>query len=233
MFYLQRNVELVSGARNYCLYDLNTQRLYHLDQEAVATMKRLLDEETAEAAIKSEAGRFLLDAGLVVGEENLLSPISVINYRFAPTFAWIEITQNCNLLCRHCYEESSRTKKQPEMSEADYKAAVEFLLENGVTRIQLVGGEPLMHSKFEHFLEFVAGKFELIEVYTNGTLLNGRILQLLKQSGASLALSVYSENSKEHDYVTRTEGSFGLTFKHIKQATGFFIGGKKQKRSQE
>ena len=114
MYYLQRNVELVPGAKNYCLYDLNTQRLYHLDEEATSTLRQLLDEQSSSLAAKSEAGKYLLANAIVVDEKKLLPAIPAPNNTFAPSFAWIEITQNCNLLCRHCYEESSRTKKQPE-----------------------------------------------------------------------------------------------------------------------
>ncbi|MBR6861286.1 MAG: radical SAM protein [Acidaminococcaceae bacterium] len=223
MYYLQRNVELVPGAKNYCLYDLNTQRLYHLDEEATSTLRQLLDEQSSSLAAKSEAGKYLLANAIVVDEKKLLPAIPAPNNTFAPSFAWIEITQNCNLLCRHCYEESSRTKKQPEMSETDYRKAIDFLQQIGVTRIQLVGGEPLMHSQFELLLNYARGKFELIEVYTNGTLLNDRLLNLLKEAGASLALSVYSEKPQQHDYVTRTPGSFNLTFRHIKQALALDI----------
>lgn len=104
-----------------------------------------------------------------------------------------------------------------------FQTAVDALKDIGVDRIQLVGGEPLMHSQFEQLLAYVAGKFSFIEVFTNGTLLNDRLLKLLKECGASLALSVYSESPAIHDEVTQTPGSYALTEKYIKKALDYGI----------
>lgn len=214
MLVLQNNVFIVAGAKRYCIYDLNTKKLYSLDSEDFRQISRILE---GDQDISEEVLNYLLKSGLVVDNKDLIPPLSPTTVN-CTDFAWIEITQNCNLICRHCYEESSRAQKMPEMSFSDFQHVVNELQSVGVNRIQLVGGEPLLHSHIEQLIEYVRGKFSFIEVYTNGTLLNDRFLDFAKDNGVALAFSVYSEDASLHDSVTRTEGSFKQTYSHIKQA---------------
>lgn len=43
MYYLQSNVEIVSGAKRHCIYNLNTKKLYHLDSDDLALIHKVLD----------------------------------------------------------------------------------------------------------------------------------------------------------------------------------------------
>lgn len=218
MFVLQNNVYIVSGAKKYCIYNLNNQKMYSLDSKFYKQLEGLLNAKVPfEGALQSDV-EYLLKEEIIAEKGKLFPVLKPYTYKFDINFAWIEITQNCNLLCRHCYEESARTKIKPEISFDDFKLAVNSLKSIGVNRIQLVGGEPLMHSKIEQFIEYAAQNFSFIEIFTNGTLLTNNILELIKEHGISLAFSVYSDNSVLHDFVTCTEGSYKLTDEHIRQA---------------
>jgi Predicted Fe-S oxidoreductases len=218
MFVLQNNIYIVAGAKRYCIYNLNTQKIYSLDSEFYKIFKHLIDNEALLESVSQSDVEYLLSEGIIAEKGKFLPIIKPYDYKFNVSFAWIEITQNCNLLCRHCYEGSTRKEKKPEISFDNFKVAVNSLKSIGVNRIQLVGGEPLMHSKIDQLIEYVAQKFSFIEIFTNGTLLTDRTLDLIKRYNISLALSVYSENPALHDYVTCTKGSFELTYEHIKNA---------------
>lgn len=220
MYCLQNNIEIVAGAKRFCIYDFNTQRMYGIDDDAMNVIKRIVNNDSIadDLICNNDVGKYVYNEGIVVREENLVEKIKTIEYGFNVTFAWIEITQNCNLICRHCYEGSSRTDKKPEMNFDDFKNIVDQLVRKGVKSIQLVGGEPLMHSKIEQMIDYVDGKFSYVEVYTNGTMLNDRLLDIMKSKGITLAMSYYSEEEEIHDYVTRTPGSLKLTQKNINKA---------------
>lgn len=219
MYTIQNNIEIIAGVKKYCLYDLNTCKLYSLDAEDVELINAVVKcNDNKCAALLSETVRFLFEEGIIVEEDKLVPQIELAEHKPRVNFAWIEITQNCNMICRHCYEGSSRAECKAEMSLDDFKVIIDKLLSIGVDQIQLIGGEPLTHSRFEEMIEYLAGKFSLIEVFTNGTLLNDRILTMLRDNGISLAVSIYSDNPKLHDYVTRTKGSFEKTYNIIKKA---------------
>lgn len=220
MYYLQNNIEIVAGAKRFCIYDFNTEKMYSIDKDAMDIIEKIINNDfDADALILSnDVGRYLYSEGIIVAKENLISKINPKKYGFNVTFAWIEITQNCNLMCRHCYEGSSRVEKKPEMKFEDFRNIVDQLVEMGVKSVQLVGGEPLMHSQIMQMIDYVYEKFSYIEVYTNGTLLNDKMIELIKNRGITLAMSYYSEKNEIHDYVTRTPGSLKLTQKHISKA---------------
>lgn len=220
MYYLQNNVEIVKGAKNYCIYNLNTKKLFSLTADYAVSLIMLLKGDCTEEDLPEGLIDYLSKEEIIVSDERKLAEkLPQFIYEGNVDFAWIELTQKCNLKCRHCYEEASCSVAKPEMSFADFTRVVDELVEIGVKRIQLVGGEPLIHRDFERMLEYVSGKFEFIEIFTNGTLLTDKLLELIKTNGASLAFSIYSNDSKIHDDVTRISGSHALTSTAITKAT--------------
>ena len=219
MYCLQNNIEIIPGAKKYCIYDLNAKKMYSLDADAIEILNCILgNEEKTSDALLTEAGQYLINAGIIVDDGELLPKMEIPAYRFDIRFAWIEITQNCNLICRHCYEGSSRRTCKPEMTFSNFSFIVDELKKHGVGGIQLVGGEPLVHSQIREMIDYVAGKFSYIEIYTNGTLLTEELLNQIADHGITIALSYYSEDPKLHDSVTCTKGSFALTHKNIQNA---------------
>lgn len=215
MYVLQNNVDIVSGAKRYCIYDLNTGKIYSLDSGHVKFLKDFIENEKSTEHIPPNIIDYFLESGIVVDKDKLVDKLEPFAGSALIQFAWIEITQNCNLLCRHCYEGSSKVVQKPEMRLECFKLAIDNLKNIGVDRIQLVGGEPLVHTKIEQIIEYVVGKFQFIEIFTNGTLLTDKIFELVEHHGISLAFSVYSEDPALHDYVTLTEGSLESTFRNI------------------
>ena len=219
MYRLQNNIEIVSGAKHFCIYDFNTEKMYSIDKDGIDVLEKVLNSEERDlSSEEAELAQYLINEGILVKEDNLLEEIQPQEYKMSVDFAWIEITQNCNLICRHCYEGSTRCEKKPEMSVDNFKRVINELETMGVDSIQLVGGEPLMHSQIEQLIGYVVGKFSYIEIYTNGILLTERLLDIIEKNKITIALSMYSEDDKIHDYVTRTPGSLNLTKKHIQQA---------------
>lgn len=218
MYLLQNNVELVKGAKNYCIYDLNTGKLYHLDSEYVQYLEAILDESIVDHAVPISALEYFLNAGIVVTANNLVEKIPEYVYEGKIDFAWIEITRRCNIFCRHCYEYSPSHCETTQMSMDDYRIVIDSLRNYNVSRVQLVGGEPLIHPNIEEMICYASGKFEYVEIFTNGTTLSDSMLDCIDKNNIALAFSVYADNAPKHDYITRSDGSYYLTIESIKKA---------------
>ena len=216
MLVLQNNIHIIAGAKRYCLYDLNKLMLYSLDSQDVELIWHITNGGSATEA-SQDTVNYLKEAGIIVEEQNLIPTLQSEKYYRSLNFAWIEITQNCNLICRHCYEGASREKIIPQMSIDSFKHVVEELKSVGIDRVQLVGGEPLMHSEIEKLMAIASHSFSFVEVFTNGTLLNDHLFEIIEKTGISLAFSLYSDTPELHDYVTRTPGSYELTYRSIEQ----------------
>lgn len=218
MYVLQSNVDIVAGAKRYCIYDLNTGKIYSLDSKHLGYLKDFIKNEKSTEHIPKSIIDYFLESEIVVNKDKLTKKLESFDDSTLIDFAWIEITQNCNLLCRHCYKGSSKRVQKADMKLNCFKLAVDCLLEIGVKRIQLVGGEPFLHDEMEQMVEYTSGKFQSIEIFTNATLLTSERLDLIKHYEISLASSVYAEDPTIHDYVTISKGSFKSTYRNIKSA---------------
>jgi len=126
----------------------------------------------------------------------------------------------CNLQCIHCYNESDiRCTKSMTMEE--FKLVIKRIIELGVKRIQIIGGEPFFKKDdLRKMLDYAVGKFNYIEIFTNGTLIPLEWFAYLKKTKIHIALSVYSYLPEMHEKVTGCKGSFvktNDTIKHLKE----------------
>ena len=66
-------------------------------------------------------------------------------------------------------------------------------------------------------LDYAIGKFEFIEIFTNGTLITDKWIDYFKTNNIRIALSVYSYDENEHDKVTTINGSHKKTITIIEK----------------
>jgi MoaA/NifB/PqqE/SkfB family radical SAM enzyme len=135
--------------------------------------------------------------------------------RMGIDFLWLEITQHCNLRCRHCYTTSSPSKSH---NEIDWFSLARQAFDLGCRQIQFIGGEPLSHPKILEYIRGVDGLgYDFIEVFTNLSLLSEKACNVFEKHGVNVATSFYSTRSDVHDKVTGVPGSFLQTVEGIKK----------------
>src|SRR5665213_2919862 len=72
-------------------------------------------------------------------------PMTTMSIGLPLKFLWLELTEKCNLVCEHCYNDSSPQKPLvARMREEDWINAISQGAKQGVTDIQFIGGEPLL-----------------------------------------------------------------------------------------
>jgi MoaA/NifB/PqqE/SkfB family radical SAM enzyme len=138
-------------------------------------------------------------------------------------FAWIEITNKCNLKCLHCYNESD-SNCNIVMSLHNYKIVIDNILDLGIRNVQIIGGEPFFNKRIlRDMLDYTVGKFKLIEIFTNGTLVSHDWFDFLAENDIHIALSVYSYKNDIHDKITGCKGSWAKTNKTIEELKHYGI----------
>ena len=217
MYYaLKENVYFVNGEARGCIYDFNSSKLYSLSRlladEIDLISRGLPCNEQNNTNLKNVLDELCQIGILTLSDNRTVSNIEEIKLpNRSSQFAWIEITNICNLRCRHCYNESD-SRCTTTMSIDDYKHVVDCLDQLGVKRVQIIGGEPFAEKKLlKEMLEYTIGKFEFIEIFTNGTLIDGEWFDFLAKNNIRIALSVYSYRPEIHDYVTCYDGSWKKT----------------------
>ncbi|HBL19199.1 MAG: hypothetical protein A2X36_10150 [Elusimicrobia bacterium GWA2_69_24] len=97
--------------------------------------------------------------------------------------AW-QLTNECNLACLHCIEESGPGKRMPdEMSEAQCRSILEQVIAAQIPYVAFSGGEPMLHPAFFELAESVCGRGIELKVETNGVLLDAPRCARLGRAG--------------------------------------------------
>jgi len=123
-----------------------------------------------------------------------------------PIRVGIELTQNCNLACSHCYLESSRYEP---MSTEQVKELLSDLATLGSLFLTFTGGEPFLRPDLLELIQYAESKRFIIRILTNGTLINRAIADQLKQfANLSIHMSIHGANPETHDAFTHRAGSF-------------------------
>ena len=121
------------------------------------------------------------------------------------TIAQWDINNECNLNCKHC-----RVSEKNDNEKLSLKEAKSLLAEcwyNGITMLNLSGGEPFLRDDIFEILDY-AEKFEDIVITTNGTLLNKEKCKKLS-TYKNIKLSISLDGLEEtHDKFRRKKGAF-------------------------
>jgi MoaA/NifB/PqqE/SkfB family radical SAM enzyme len=127
-----------------------------------------------------------------------------------PTILFLELTDNCPLHCRHCYAEAGDgpgLEIDPDLAGAVVAQAAEL----GFERLQLTGGEPLLHGRVAELAgAALSAGISKVEVFTSGVELSAELLAGFPAE-TSFAVSIYSTDSAAHDSVTGVPGSLQAT----------------------
>src|SRR5690348_5932123 len=87
----------------------------------------------------------------------------------APLYVAWQITNECNLACLHCIEESGPGKAFPDELDADgVLRVVDELMANEVPYLSFSGGEPMLHPHFFEMVERVTARGSQLKIDTNG-----------------------------------------------------------------
>ena len=124
-----------------------------------------------------------------------------------PIRATIELTYNCNLHCKMCYQQSQRGKgnQRIEMTKGEIKKIIDKMPPK--TLITLTGGEPLIRKDALEIIEY-AGRRHNCNIITNGTLIDQEKARRLVEKNLTLIGVSIDGIGKNHDKIRRVEGAF-------------------------
>lgn len=213
---ISKNQFILDGKSKSCIYDLENKKLYHINHNLSNLLKRA---SKANKNLSKEEKLTLKDLDKKgIHLESDIKQVEEIDESYNSVhieFAWIEVCTRCNLKCIHCYNESDAMCTN-EMSFDDFVLLIDSLVELGVKKIQFIGGEPLIiGDKLKDMIKYAYKKFDWIEVFTNGTLIDEKWVEVFSEYGVRVALSVYSYLEQAHEKVTQLKGSYNRTNRAI------------------
>lgn len=190
-----------------CVYHIKNDELYELDQNGFDFLK-----DCSRSGYHSYNRKFL-DYCL---QEKLLTKKRAPVKRLTPVkspdpslrYLELQITDKCNLTCRHCYIKNRGNKELP-MKQVK-EILVEFEQMQGL-RVLISGGEPILHSRFEEINEMLPQFFLRKVLFSNGILLD--INKIKKLNVDEIQISI-DGLERAHDSL-RGKGTYRLAIKSL------------------
>ena len=128
-----------------------------------------------------------------------------------------ELTARCNLKCIHCRAEAQTERQEDELSAEKCFAVIDELCGFSSPILILTGGEPLYRDDIFDIARYAAGKGLRVALATNGTLVNEKVAEQIKESGIKrVSISLDGANPQTHDTFRMIPGSFESAFNGIK-----------------
>ena len=124
------------------------------------------------------------------------------------TYVRLSVTDRCDLRCRYCMSEHMQfVPKEQLLSFEEIETLVDLLVERGVRRIRLTGGEPLVRRSILDLVSAIAARIgrglEELTLTTNGTQLASAAERLFESGVRRINVSLDSLRSDRFAHITR------------------------------
>lgn len=204
------------------VYNISDDQLYELDDEAFEFLKKC-NGTTPSSSLVPDTGEdsresieYMLDEGIIRRQEKAAprkikaphSPVPSLRYLL------VNITNKCNLKCKHCYLGESGDK---EVGIRSFEKAVSQFEDMGGLKLMISGGEPLLHSKFRELLDILPSYELRMVVLSNGTLIHKKEAEKLSKYVDEVQVSI--DGIKSHDLLRR-KGSYDKAMRGISALRG-------------
>lgn len=139
-----------------------------------------------------------------------------------PLSGMLELTQRCNLRCRHCYlGESAQCHHggdgARELNARQWAARFQEWTAAGCLNLLITGGEPLIRPDFPEIYRYAVEAGMLVTVFTNGTRVTPAIAQSFHDlPPRNVEISLYGATARTFDNVTRTPGAYEQAWRGIR-----------------
>lgn len=135
------------------------------------------------------------------------------------TYLFWECTKRCNLECKHCGSDCSKTSEHEDMPMQDFLTAIDTIpLKKRDCMVVVSGGEPLLRNDLEEFGYEVRKRGMRWSLVTNGHLYTKERHNSLLNAGLGALTISLDGMSLSHNWLRNNNSSFNLVVKAIESA---------------
>jgi radical SAM protein with 4Fe4S-binding SPASM domain len=216
-YYLTQNAVL-KWLEHPSVYHIKKDDLYELDDLSLEFLRKC----ASHAGCGSEDAVFidycLVEDILQKNQLQLKRPPLIKSPEPSLRYLELQITDRCNLKCKHCY---IGDKRRSELSVIQIQQILKEFEEMQGLRVLISGGEPLLHRGFQEINSMLPGFFLRKVLFTNGLLLDRERLRGLNVDEIQISVDGL-ENA--HDSL-RGKGTFTAAVNALRHAidSGFEV----------
>ena len=144
--------------------------------------------------------------------DDFYSNVFISNYPKPLENLEIEITNQCNLKCKHCF--NKYLNKYYNLSVEKFEQIIVEGRKIGLQIVTITGGEPLLHNCFNEFVKILKKYKMPFILFSNGWNLDEKLINELSDSTLfKINISCDGHDSKSHDEFRGVSGSFSRVIK--------------------
>ena len=144
-----------------------------------------------------------------------------------PLSVAFELTPVCNMTCRMCYVRMDKKTQEsiaPLHTSGEWISIAEEARDHGLLYILLTGGEPFTHPQFREILSGLHNRGFIVSINTNGTLINEKTVEWLKETPPSrINITLYGSSDATYERLCGKADGFTLVSKAIRLLKGAAI----------
>ena len=143
-----------------------------------------------------------------------------LNFDETPFLAIWEITQSCDLACKHCRAAAQPIAHPDELTNAEGKALIDQIADMDMPIFVFTGGDPLKRKDVFELIRYAAGKGVQVALTPSATpLLTREAIFKLKEAGlVRLGISLDGSTPEIHDTFRGLPGAWARTIQAIEWA---------------
>lgn len=137
-----------------------------------------------------------------------------------PLSGTFELTPICNFSCKMCYvrktAEEVAAHSRPILKPVDWLNIAREAADNGMLYLLLTGGEPFIYPEFDKLYRELSKMGLLISVNSNGSLISGENIALLKEAPPRrVNITLYGASDETYKSLCGVSGVFGKVCRNI------------------
>jgi radical SAM protein, BA_1875 family len=143
-----------------------------------------------------------------------------LNYDETPFLAIWEVTQSCDLACKHCRAAAQPIAHPDELSNAEGKALIDQIADMHIPIFVFTGGDPLKRKDVYELISYAAGKGVQVALTPSATpLLTREAIFKMKEAGlVRLGISLDGSTPEIHDNFRGLPGAWARTIQAVEWA---------------
>lgn len=128
---------------------------------------------------------------------------------YLPRLIFWELTEGCNLACKHCRAGAQPERAQDELTIVEAMAVIDQIADCASPILVLTGGEPLYRPDLFEIASYAVSRGLRVAVATNGTLVDAAVAHRLKDIGVlRCSISIDGATPMVHDAFRGIAGSW-------------------------
>jgi len=228
--FLSPHVNIIDGEREFCVFNLENGNFFLVNKDAALLLQYFKDGNTLNS-ITSEYNINEKELTPFVDEcinnqillKEKIKKITNTDTQPGAFSLTLEVTNKCNLRCKHCYNNSGLKNNNETLQFATIKSIIDDIkcLYSNLGQLIITGGEPFLYKDIDKIILYSFNNgFNKIRINTNGTVFpenDTLLLSILQkyQDEISIQVSLLGATKETNDYLTSVNGSFEQTIKNL------------------